>query len=153
MGEMWFGVCIAVAMELVPIHISSTAVSLYLFIINIVGGNLNLLLPWLQRSIGLRISMVLLFPGAYFLAAILFALAGFSWNLHCVKQSTAEVDDVRETSPLIQNDDNSENDSLTESQDLHERIHQQSNVGGVISLYQPDKRSRLLSVSYTAPSL
>ena len=125
---MWFGVCIAVAIELVPVEISSTAVSLYLFLINIIGGNLNLLLPALQKHLGLRNSMIILFPGAYFAAGIFFTLAGLSWKIRCVKPPPATagspVSDADETAGLIQapqlvqQQQQTDLDRLLESQEL-----------------------------------
>ena len=99
---MWFGVCIAVTMELVPQEVSSTAVSLYLFIVNIVGGNLNLLLPWLQKSIGLQNSMIVLFPGAYCVGGVFFILAGLSWNIRYIKPVLPVIPD--EETSLINNE-------------------------------------------------
>ena len=71
-GEMWIGVCLAMVVEMVPVGVASAAVALYLFIINNIGGNISLLLPPLQSKIGLRYSLLLLFPGCYLLAALFF---------------------------------------------------------------------------------
>ena len=74
-GEMWIGVCLVTVVELVPVGVASAGVALYLFIINNIGGNLTLLLPPLQSKIGLRYSLLLLFPGCYLLGAFFFFLA------------------------------------------------------------------------------
>ena len=74
-GEMWIGVCLAVVMDLVPLSLTSTAVAIYLFIINNIGGSLNLAVPMLEGAIGLRSALIILFPGMYLMAAVLFAAA------------------------------------------------------------------------------
>ena len=135
---MWFGVCIAVAIELVPLEVSSIAVSLYLFIVNIVGGNLNLLLPWLQKSIGLQDSMIVLFPGAYCVAGVFFILAGLSWNVRYVKP--VEPVSLDEQTSLIQHAQHQE--SITESQDIQQRLSNKRPAHSGHAL--------LTSLSYTA---
>lgn len=72
-GEMWIGVCLVVVIDLVPPHLTSFAVAVYLFIINNIGGSLNLVLPALEDAIGLRSALVVLFPGMYLAAAVLFS--------------------------------------------------------------------------------
>ena len=74
-GEMWIGVCLAVVMDLVPVSLTSAAVAIYLFIINNIGGSLNLALPALEGAVGFRSALIILFPGTYLTAAVLFAAA------------------------------------------------------------------------------
>ncbi len=118
---MWFGVCIAVAIELVPVRVSSASVSLYLFIVNIVGGNLNLLLPTLQRRIGLQNAMIILFPGAYFIAGIFFVLTGLTWKLRYIKEKNQPADN-EETTGLIQHNNEDDVSLLTVSQEVQSRL-------------------------------
>jgi hypothetical protein len=73
-GEVWIGVCLAVVIELVPTRLVAVAVAFFLFVINNVGSSLPLLIPPLAARINLRHTLLLLFPGSYFLAASLFAV-------------------------------------------------------------------------------
>lgn len=49
-GEMWVGVTLAVAVELVPSQVRTSAVAVYLFIITNIGGNIPLLVPPITKS-------------------------------------------------------------------------------------------------------
>ena len=74
-GEVWIGVCLAVVIELVPRRIIPAAVAFFLFVINNIGGAMPLLIPSLQAKITFRYTLLILFPGSYFLAACVFAVA------------------------------------------------------------------------------
>lgn len=50
LGEMWIGICLTVVVELIPTHVRTSAVAVYLFIISNVGGNMPLLVPPLQHA-------------------------------------------------------------------------------------------------------
>jgi hypothetical protein len=123
-GEMWFGVCIAVAIEMVPRDVASTSLALYLLIINLIGGNLNLALPYLEKTLGLQPAMIVLFPVTYIVAAVLFAIAGLLWATRSSRCCRKQVDAVNtEKEQLIVNNiDNFESTSLTESQDIKRRL-------------------------------
>ena len=73
-GEMWIGVSLAIVTHVVPFEVVSISVAIYLFIINNIGSTLNLLVPPLTALTNLQLSLVILFAGAYLLAAILFSL-------------------------------------------------------------------------------
>lgn len=73
-GEVWIGVCLAVVIELVPGKLLAAAVAFFLFVINNIGGAMPLLIPSLTARISLRYTLLVLFPGSYFLAAALFAV-------------------------------------------------------------------------------
>ena len=73
-GEMWIGVCVAVVIDLVPADLTTSSVAVYFFIIQIIGGNMNLLVPPIEEAIGLQYALLITFPGMYILAAILFAI-------------------------------------------------------------------------------
>ena len=110
-GEMWIGVCLAIVISLVPVDTASAAIALFLFIINNIGGTLNLLVPPLETAIGLQYALLILFPGLYVLAAVLFILTFCSLKFSpCqhkhrrVRRRSTSVR-VREISPLIQNTD------------------------------------------------
>ncbi|XP_046379348.2 MFS-type efflux pump MSMEG_3705-like [Haliotis rufescens] len=85
-GEMWVGVTLAVLVELVPSNVRAGAVAVYLFIISNVGGNVPLLVPYIQSSFeargftkvqALRGSLYILYPGLYVLGSLLFLLTMF----------------------------------------------------------------------------
>ncbi len=73
-GEVWIGVCLAVVIELVPSRMVPAAVAFFLFIINNIGGTTLLLVPLLKASLNLRYALLILFPGTYLLAAVLFGV-------------------------------------------------------------------------------
>ena len=72
-GEVWIGVCLAVVIEMVPRRVVAVAIAFFLFVINNIGALLPLLIPALESGLELRYILLLLFPGSYLLAAILFA--------------------------------------------------------------------------------
>jgi len=49
---MWVGITLAVAIEMVPTHLRTSAVAVYLFIISNIGGNVPLLVPVLKTAFG-----------------------------------------------------------------------------------------------------
>lgn len=73
-GEVWIGVCLALVIEMVPRRVVAVAVAFFLFLINNIGGMFPLLIPALETKLELRYILLLLFPGSYVLAAILFAV-------------------------------------------------------------------------------
>lgn len=117
-GEMWIGVCLAVVISLVPPDTTSAGVALFLFIINNIGGTLTLLIPPLEAAIGLRYALLILFPGLYVLAAVLFAATFIVLRFGTCQRRYRRAHRrsslrVREGSPLIQNADM---DSSSESE-------------------------------------
>ncbi|XP_003387988.1 PREDICTED: uncharacterized protein LOC100638137 isoform X1 [Amphimedon queenslandica] len=120
-GEMWFGVAIAVAMEMVPHEIASSGLALYLFVINIIGGNINLVLPSLQKLTSLQTAMAVLFPGSYLMAGSFFLLAGIL--LSCRSKRSSSSYEINEKAALIiQDDDDKTNvDLFTESEEISAR--------------------------------
>ena len=84
-GEVWIGVCLAIVIEMVPRRVVAVAVAFFLFVINNIGGLFPLLIPALDNKLQLRYVILLLFPGAYVVAAILFAvtLAVKVCSSHC----------------------------------------------------------------------
>lgn len=108
-GEMWIGVCLAIVITMAPTDITSAAVALFLFIINNLGGSMPLLVPPLEMAIGLRSALLVLFPGLYLLAAVLFAITLSVWKCKEVlaAQKNQEKDgdgDLEESEPLIGNE-------------------------------------------------
>ncbi|XP_059174698.1 protein spinster homolog 1-like [Physella acuta] len=86
LGEMWVGVTLAVAVELVPSQVRTSAVAVYLFIITNIGGNIPLLVPPITKSFensgftkaqSLRGALYILYPGLFLLGGFLFLLTMF----------------------------------------------------------------------------
>lgn len=62
---MWLGILFAVLVEIVPLHVRSKTVGIFLFIINNIGGNLPILVDPVAKLIGYRESLYIFFPGFY----------------------------------------------------------------------------------------
>jgi len=73
-GEMWLGVCAAIVIELSPSHLTASCVGLYFFIIQIIGGNLILLVTPLADALSLRLAIGITFPGFYIVAGLGFTV-------------------------------------------------------------------------------
>ena len=73
-GEMWIGVCAAVVIELVSPELTTSAVAVYFFIIQIIGGNMNLFVTPIRQRLDLRTALVITFPGLYVIGAVLFVI-------------------------------------------------------------------------------
>ena len=71
---MWLGVCAAIVTELVPNDLTASAVAVYFFIIQIIGGNMTLLVTPLTEALNYRAALLILFPGMYIAAALFFLL-------------------------------------------------------------------------------
>ena len=63
-AEMWFGVVLAIVVELVEPDVKSSTVAIFLFIINNVGGNMPLAVDGLSDVIGLSQPALSGTPGA-----------------------------------------------------------------------------------------
>ena len=48
---MWIGVCLSVVVELVPVKLRITGIGVYFFIITNIGGNMNILIPFVQNKL------------------------------------------------------------------------------------------------------
>ena len=117
-GEMWIGVCLAVVIDLVPRDITSAAVALFLFVINNIAGVMTLVVPYLEMAIGLRYSLLILFPGLYVVAATLFSVT-YSILLCSQKRNKKRIGSLEENRALIQAVDSEEDkeDSKKEDED------------------------------------
>ena len=63
---MWYGVVLAIVVELVEPDVKSSTVAIFLFIINNIGGNMPLAVDGLSDVIGYRDALYVLYPGMYF---------------------------------------------------------------------------------------
>ena len=73
-GEMWIGATLAVVTELAVPELRTMAVAIFLFVIMNMGGNANLVLPWLEQSLSQQHALLILYPGLYALSSVLFAI-------------------------------------------------------------------------------
>ena len=73
-GEMWIGVTLALVVDLVPGVIKTASVSIYLFVITIIGGNFNLVVAPIKEALHGQYEWALFitFPGLYLLSSVLF---------------------------------------------------------------------------------
>lgn len=68
---MWFGIVFAVVVEIVPLHLRSTTIGAFLFVMNNIGGNLPILVEPTRRAIGFRGSLYIFYAGFYGLSKYL----------------------------------------------------------------------------------
>ena len=61
-------------MDLVPHHVVPSAIVLWLFINNNIGGSITLLVPVVESQLTLQYSLLLLFPGCYLMASFMFSM-------------------------------------------------------------------------------
>lgn len=73
-GEMWIGVCVAVVVDLVPADLTASAVAIYFFVIQLIGGNINVIVTPLTDSLDYRLALLITFPGFYLVAAAIFVV-------------------------------------------------------------------------------
>lgn len=63
---MWLGNFYAVLMEIVPLSVRSTAVGVFLFIMNNISGNLPIVIDPVSKIIGYREALWIFYAGFYF---------------------------------------------------------------------------------------
>nr|CAD7198927.1 unnamed protein product [Timema douglasi] len=71
-AEMWFGIVFAILVEIIPLSMRSTAVGVFLFVMNNIGGNLPILVDPISKMIGYRESLYIFYVGAYLLSSLMF---------------------------------------------------------------------------------
>ncbi|XP_030747612.1 uncharacterized protein LOC115876069 [Sitophilus oryzae] len=76
-AEMWFGILFAILVEIVPLHLRSTTVGLFLFVMNNIGGNLPIAVEPVSKAIGYRESLYIFYVGFYAVSSIMFLLTVF----------------------------------------------------------------------------
>ena len=108
-GEMWIGVCVAVVIDLVPSDLTASAVAVYFFIIQIIGGNMNILEPPIRKQLNMRYALLILYPGCYVVGAILFLVTFYLISRRGENKNTSD-DPTTSRSPMI--DENKTGQSL-----------------------------------------
>lgn len=85
LGETFIGVCITIVVELFPSSMRALAVGVYIFLIQNIGGNMEMFIPPLRYHLestypamntlkGLQISLFVMYPGMYITAAALYVI-------------------------------------------------------------------------------
>ena len=82
---MWVGVLSAIVIDISPTKIRTSVIAIYLFIITVIGGNFNVLVPPLEKGFehhtskydATKWAIFLTFPCLYVLSSIIFILAFF----------------------------------------------------------------------------
>ena len=95
-GEMWFGICITLVIDLVPSDLTASAVAIYFFIIQIIGGNMPLIVTPITNSLNLKVAMAICFPGFYVVGALFFILAFFL----ILRKKPQEMGNLSDYSPI-----------------------------------------------------
>lgn len=103
-GEMWIGVCLAVVIEMVPLAVAAAAVAIFLFVINNIGGCVNLLVPPLAAACGIKYALVILVAGPYAVAGTVFLLIvlGSKVRHKCSRLASEDADDEEERVRLLE---------------------------------------------------
>jgi len=65
---MWFGILFAILVEIVPLHVRSTTVGIFLFVMNNIGGNLPIAVEPVSKSIGYRESLYIFYVAFYLIS-------------------------------------------------------------------------------------
>lgn len=74
-GEVWLSVAVSIVLDLVPSDLTTSATALYFFFMQIVGGNVNMLITPIREATDLRTALLITFPGLYLVGAMFFGLA------------------------------------------------------------------------------
>ncbi|KAL1488253.1 hypothetical protein ABEB36_015207 [Hypothenemus hampei] len=67
-AEMWFGILFAILVEIVPLHVRSTTVGVFLFVMNNIGGNLPIAVEPVSKAIGYRESLYIFYVAFYLIS-------------------------------------------------------------------------------------
>ena len=74
-AETWFAILFTVIVEVCDPEVKSTAIAVFLFIMNNIGGNLPVIVDPLSKALGYREAIGLVWPGCVALSGVLFFLA------------------------------------------------------------------------------
>lgn len=75
-AETWFAILFTVIVEIVPAETRAFCVAVFLFVMNMLAGNLAVLVKTAGEAIGLKEAMYIFFPGFVAVCAVFFFLAG-----------------------------------------------------------------------------
>ncbi|CAK8673998.1 uncharacterized protein LOC143468815 isoform X3 [Clavelina lepadiformis] len=71
-AEMWFGILFTVFVEIFPIHVRSTSIAIFIFVMNNIASSGQLLVPTLRYYLGLRTALYFTYAGFYGLSSVCF---------------------------------------------------------------------------------
>ncbi|KAH1018952.1 hypothetical protein HUJ05_006625 [Dendroctonus ponderosae] len=77
LAEMWFGILFAILVEIVPLHVRSTTVGVFLFVMNNIGGNLPIAVEPVSKAIGYRESLYIFYVAFYLISSLMFFFTVF----------------------------------------------------------------------------
>ncbi|XP_006817387.1 uncharacterized protein LOC100373025 [Saccoglossus kowalevskii] len=97
--EMWGSVAMSAVVEQAPRGRQTLALAFYVFSINMFGGNLNIIVPFMKSVIELRYTLLVLYPGVYTLALIFCLLTIPLARIRMAHMQTLATDDERK--PLL----------------------------------------------------
>lgn len=85
-AEMWFGIVFAIVVEIVPLHVRSSTIGVFLFVMNNIGGNLPILVDPVAKAIGYRGSIMIFYAGMYGISKYICkrTSAFTNLNLYCI---------------------------------------------------------------------
>jgi len=90
-AETWFAVLFTVIVEIVDPEVRSTCIAIFLFLMNLVGGNLPVIVSPLRNYFGdYRYALYLVWPGFLTISAVIFLLASFPLWLKSRKGNTGQ---------------------------------------------------------------
>uniref|UniRef100_H2YBH4 Major facilitator superfamily (MFS) profile domain-containing protein n=1 Tax=Ciona savignyi TaxID=51511 RepID=H2YBH4_CIOSA len=96
-AEMWFGVLFTVLVEIFPRKMCSTAIAIFIFVINNVASNGQLTVPVLKPILGFRNTLCITYVGFYAASSFLFLLT----QLLLLRESKKENVVLKESSSKI----------------------------------------------------
>ena len=96
-AETFFGIAASVVIGLVPSDLTTSAMSIYFFSVQIIGGNMPIFVTPITDALSLKAAMLICFPGFYVVAGFLF-LVDYILLRHNESKSYAQKDrDINET--------------------------------------------------------
>lgn len=106
-AETWFAVLFTVIVEVVPAEVRASAIALFLFFMNQVGGNLPVIITPLKKALGddYRAALGIMWPGCMALASVLFLAASLPLACKSPQRERTEGDSGGASSPLLVNPD------------------------------------------------
>jgi len=87
LAETWFAVLFTVIVEIVPPEIRSTCIAIFLFLMNLVGGNLPVIVAPLRTYFGdYRTALYLVWPGFLAISSFIFLFASIPLRIRQKKE-------------------------------------------------------------------
>ena len=94
-AETWFAVLFTVIVEIVDREVRATCIALFLFCMNLVGGNLPIIITPITYYLDFQLALALVWPGCLALSSLLFLLS--SVPLHSLERRRRLQPDTPDT--------------------------------------------------------